>query len=96
VLSSRNAFIKAVEKILPHLWKLTFFSIGLVVLSGIIGGCVVSSRQQNPGWGPLFFAYGAWKALAVAIPVTLCVFLVSVFLYGFILFLYFRFRASKA
>jgi hypothetical protein len=96
MLSSRDAFIKAAEKIAPRLWKLTFLSIAVVALVGIIGGVVVGSRTQSPGWASLSFMYGAWITLAVAIPVTLCVFVGAVFIYGFILFLYFRFRVPKA
>jgi hypothetical protein len=78
MLSSRDAFIKAAEKISPHLWKLTFLSITVVALVGVIGGGVVGSRTQSPGWGSLLFMYGAWTTLAVAIPVTLCVFVGAV------------------
>jgi Ca2+/Na+ antiporter len=95
VLTSRDAFIKAVGKIQPHLWKLTFFSIGLVALAGFIGGLVISSGHTSPDTSCLIFLFGVWTTLAVAIPLTLCVFLGVVFVYGFILFLWFRFRAPK-
>jgi hypothetical protein len=95
-MSSRDALTGAAEKLVRCLPALALCSVGALLLCVIIGGTAATSDHGSPGWGSVFFMAGAWQTLAVAIPVTLCVFVFCAVMYGFVVFCYLRFRTPKA
>jgi hypothetical protein len=91
-----RAFTRVAERLVRQLPFIVGISVLLIILIAAGAGSAMSSRQGTPGWGSLFFIFGASHSLATVIPIFLCIVLILLFIYGVILFVIYRFRKDNA
>ena len=91
-----EAFTRMADRLVRQLPFIVGISIFLIILIAAIAGLSMSSRQGTPGWGSLFFIFGASQSMMTIIPISLCIILISLFIYGLILFVIFRFRKDNS
>lgn len=86
------AAIQSTKKIA---FLLCWVTLGLMLLGGVVGGFANMAASRDPGWGSVFFIFGAAKALLYTVPAGVLLYVGFTLLAGLIAFLRIRLRKSR-
>ena len=97
VVPSRNreALVKTIQSLGRKVQWLGGVTVILILLSGVAGGLSRMSESQSPGWGGVFFLYGAVKTLSLSVPVGVLLYVGFTLLVGMCVFLRIRLRSVR-
>jgi len=89
---NREALVETVRLLQGAVLKSGVVTVVLILLSGALGGFAQMAASRNPGWGSLFFLFGAGKTLLYAVPAGVLLYVGLTLLAGLIVFIWMRCR----
>lgn len=75
---------------------LGWVTLGLMLLSGVVGGLVGMATSRNAGWGSVFFLFGALQTLLYAVPVGVLLYIGFTLPVGMVIFVRNRWGNSRS
>lgn len=92
---NREALVETVRRTERTVRQLWWVTLGLMLLSGVVGGVAVMAGSFSPGWGVALFLNGATDTLLLAVPAGVLLYVGVTLLLRLIVFLQIRLGKSR-
>ena len=92
---NREALVQTIRRTERAVRRLWWVTLGLMLLSGVIGGFAKMAASSDPGWGSVFFLAGAGRTLLFAVPACVLLYVGGTLVAGLVVFLRIRLGTAR-